>query len=389
VAGLNAVGGGGRLLEGLRVVEFSRLIAAPFCGLTLSDLGADVIKVESPGGDDARSFPPLLSNGTSAYFHALNRGKRGVVLDLSDASGREMARRLVDRADVVLENLGESTARLGFGYEDAARLNGKLVWCSVTGLGAQQGGRAVDPSLQASMGLMALTGEPDGPPLRVPVPVIDLTTGMYAAQSVLTALWRAERTGKGAFLDCALVDAAATLTSLTALLALCGAEAPRRIGSESYLVVPSAVFRTADEEYLQIVAVNERHWEALCTALDHPEWLDDDRCVDNPARVANRGLVDERIGEVIATSTAEDWVERITRAGGLCERVREIEEAWADPLLAARGLVGRLEDEAYGDAPFPLVSFARTADPDAFAPGPALGQHTDAVLRELAGQGQS
>jgi crotonobetainyl-CoA:carnitine CoA-transferase CaiB-like acyl-CoA transferase len=373
-----------RLLEGLRVVELSSLIAAPFCGLTLADLGADVVKVESPGGDDARSFPPRLPDGTSAFFHALNRGKRGVVLDLSDGTGREAARRLVDGADLVIENLGDAEARLGFGYEDASASNAKLVWCAVTGLGAGRGGRAVDPSLQASMGLMALTGEPDGPPLRVPVPLIDLMTGMYAVQSVLTALWRAERTGKGAFLDCALVDSAATLTSLTALMALCGGETPRRLGSESHLVVPSAVFRTADEEYLQVVAVNERHWEALCNALGHPEWRDDERSADNVARVANRRFVNERIQEVLATGTAREWAERITSAGGFCERVREIEEAWADPLLAERGLLGRVEGEAYGDLSFPLVSLARTADPDALAVGPALGEHTEEVMREVA-----
>ena len=221
------------MLEGLRVVEFSRLIAAPFCGLTLADLGADVVKVESPAGDDTRTFPPVAPGGESAYFHALNRGKRGVVVDLDDADGLQTARRLVERADVVVENLGAAASRLGFGYEEASGANERLVWCSITGLGAGRGGRALDPTLQASMGLMALTGEPEGPPLRVPVPLIDLMTGMYASQSVLTALWHAERSGKGAFLDCALVDSAATLTSLTALLALCGAEAPRRLGSES------------------------------------------------------------------------------------------------------------------------------------------------------------
>ena len=361
------------LLAGLRVVEFSSLIAAPFCGLTLSDLGADVIKVESPGGDDSRTFPPLLADGTSAFFHALNRGKRGVVLDLSDGSGRESARRLVDGADVVVENLGDAEARLGFGYGEASARNAGLVWCSVTGLGAGRGARAVDPSLQASMGLMALTGEPGGPPLRVPVPLIDLMTGMYAVQSVLTALWRAERTGEGSFVDCALVDSAATLTSLTALQALCGAAPPRRLGSESSLVVPSAVYRTADDEYLQLVAVNDRHWATLCAALGHPEWRDDPRCATGDARLTNRGFVNERIAEVIATGTAEDWIARIAGAGGLCERVREIEEAWADPLLAERGLVGKAGE----DMSLPLVSLARTADPRALGRGPALGEHTE------------
>jgi crotonobetainyl-CoA:carnitine CoA-transferase CaiB-like acyl-CoA transferase len=368
------------LLEGLRVVEFSQLIAAPLCGLTLADLGAEVVKVEPPAGDDARSFPPFLADGTSAFFHALNRGKRGVVLDLSDAAARETARRLVERADVVIENLGDPAARLGFGYEEASSANGKLVWCSVTGLGAGAGGRAVDPTLQASMGLMALTGEPGGPPLRVPVPLIDLMTGMYAGQSALTALWRAERTGEGAFLDCALIDSAATLTSLTGLFALTGAEPPRRLGAESLLVVPSAVYPTADGKHLQVVAVNERHWRSLCTALERPEWLDDPRMADAESRVANRGLVNERIGEVIATDTAAAWAERISRAGGLCERVREIEEAWADPLLASRGLVGRAD----GGVALPLISLARAADPDALGLGPELGEHTDAVLRGLA-----
>jgi crotonobetainyl-CoA:carnitine CoA-transferase CaiB-like acyl-CoA transferase len=370
-----------RLLEGLRVVELARLIAAPFCGLTLADLGADVVKVESPGGDDTRTFPPVVSGGESAYFQALNRGKRGIVLDLSEAGDRESARRLVDRADVVIENLGAAGARLGFGYDDASARNERLVWCSVTGLGAGRGGRALDPSLQASMGLMALTGEPGGAPLRVPVPLVDLMTGMYAAQSVLTALWQAERTGRGAFLDCALVDSAATLTSLTALMALRGSEPPRRLGSESHLVVPSAVFAAADGNHVQVVALNERHWHALCTALGHPEWLDDPRSADNESRMANRALVNERIGQVIATGTAADWVDRITRAGGLCERVREIEEAWADPLLAERGLVGRAPDGGM----LPVVSLAPDADPS--APAPALGQHTEGVLREVRSEG--
>ena len=206
------------LLDGLRVVEFSRLIAAPFCGLTLADLGADVVKVESPAGDDTRTFPPIGPEGDSAYFRALNRGKRGVVLDLDQPGDRRTARRLAESADAVVENLGAE--RLGFGYEDVSAANERLVWLSVTGLGTGRGGRALDPSLQASMGLMALTGEATGPPLRVPVPVVDIMTGMYGAQSVLTALWRAERTGAGAFLDCALLDSAATLMSLTALMAV-------------------------------------------------------------------------------------------------------------------------------------------------------------------------
>jgi crotonobetainyl-CoA:carnitine CoA-transferase CaiB-like acyl-CoA transferase len=374
------------LLDGLRVVEFARLVAGPFCGLTLADLGAEVVKVEPPRGDETRSYPPLdAAGGESAFFHALNRGKRGVVLDLGAAEGRDAAQRLAASADVVIENLGEPEARLGFSYEELARSNGRVVWCSITGLGAGRGGRAVDPTLQASMGLMALTGEPGRPPLRVPVPLIDYMTGMYAVQSVLAALWHAERSGEGAFLDCPLLDAAATFTSLTALMPLSGWLMPRRLGSESYLAVPSAVFETADGRHVQVVAVHQRHWEGLCEALGHPEWREDQRSATEPARMANRDLVHGRIAAVIATGSADEWVERIGAAGGMCERVRELEEAWTDPGLAERGLVGRLDHEAFGGFPFPLVSLARRADGAALAPGPALGEHTDAVLSGLPG----
>ena len=372
------------LLRDLRVVEFSRLIAAPFCGLTLADLGADVVKVEPPGGDETRGFPPFLAPGESGFFHALNRGKRGVVLRLSEPRDAERARRLIGRADVVIENLGESTERLGIDYARASDANPRLVWCSITGLGAGEGRRAIDPTLQAEMGLMALTGEAGGPPVRIPVPLVDFMTGMYAAQRVITALWRCQRQGRGELLDCAMVDAAATLGSTAALLALGGFVTPRRLGSESYLVVPSAAFQAGDGEYVQVIALTERHWEALARALGRPEWLEDPRCAGNAARLAHRELVHGRIGEVIATRGAEDWARTITRAGGMAQRVREIEDAWADPRLERRGLLGRVASPGLDGFPVPTMSLARSAEPSALARGPRLGEHTEAVVRELA-----
>jgi crotonobetainyl-CoA:carnitine CoA-transferase CaiB-like acyl-CoA transferase len=287
------------------------------------------------------------------------------------------ARRLVETAHVVIENAGEFEARLGFGPADMAE---RLVWCSITGHGAARGGRALDPSLQASIGLMDLTGERDGPPLRIPVPLVDFATGLYAANSILAALWQAERTGRGARLDCALVDSAATLTSTVALFALSGALEPTRIGGESYLRVPSAVFEASDGRHVQVVALHERHWRALCAALDRPDWLDDPRCASNDARLANRDLVHGRLAEVIATAPAAEWVERINAAGGMCERLRTVAEAWRDPLLAERGLIGDLDGSPF-DFPLPVVSLAR---PARLVPGPRLGEHTDEVLAELA-----
>jgi crotonobetainyl-CoA:carnitine CoA-transferase CaiB-like acyl-CoA transferase len=341
-----------------------------------------VIKVEPRSGDEVRRFPPFFESGESGWFHAVNRGKRGLALSLNDPSAGAIVRRLIDAADVVVENLGEARSRLRIDYEEACGSNPKLVWCSITGLGADRGGRAIDPSLQAEMGLMATTGEPDGPPARVQAPTIDLMTGMYAAQRVLTALWQVERGGPGAFLDCAMLDAAATLTGPVALRALGGAP-PGRIGSESYLLVPSATFQASDGVYLQVIALTEDHWRAICKALEHPEWADDPRSSDNAARLANRQLVHGWIGEVIATGPGDRWVEAITEAGAICVIVREVDDAWSDPRLVERGLLARLAAAGFDSFAVPIMSLARAADLRALAPGPRLGEHSAEVLREL------
>jgi crotonobetainyl-CoA:carnitine CoA-transferase CaiB-like acyl-CoA transferase len=376
------------LLDGVRVVEFSQLLAAPFCGLTLSDLGADVIKVEPRSGDEVRRFPPFFDSGESGWFHAVNRGKRGVALGLNDPRAVTIVSRLIEGADVVIDNLGESRERLGIDPEEAHRHHPKLVWCSITGLGNKEGGRAIDPSLQAEMGMMATTGERDGPPARVQAPTIDLMTGMYAVQRVLAALWQVERGGAGAFLDCAMLDAAATLTGPVALRALGGEMDVGRIGSESHVLVPSASFEASDGVHVQVIALTEGHWRAICAALDHPEWADDPRCRDNQARLANREFVHGSIREVISTDTADRWVESISEAGGLCVPVREIGDAWSDPRLVRRELLAKIGVEGLDSFAVPVMSLARCTDPDDLAPGPTLGQHSAEVLRELGIEGE-
>jgi crotonobetainyl-CoA:carnitine CoA-transferase CaiB-like acyl-CoA transferase len=391
-AGLNSESeSASSVLAGVRVVEFSQLIAAPFCGLTLVDLGAEVIKVEPRGGDPLRQFPPYLDDGQSAQFQALNRGKRGVVADLATAAGRELSARLIASADVVVENLGDARRLLGISYEDAAASRPGLVWCAITGWGTERPGRAIDPSLQAAMGLISITGEEGRAPARIPVPLVDFMTGMYAIQRVLVALWRVKAGARGAFLDCAMVDAAATLVSVSALLACGGHLSPRRLGSESPLVVPSGVFVAGDEREVQIVCLTERHWWALCDALGHPEWVDDPRCADNSARLANRELVRSRISEVIAGDSASGWVERISTTGGICEQVRDIEEAWSDGRLVARGLVAEAGTGPPWAARMPLMSLARGGlrPPGALTYAPDLGADTDAVLRELDNRDQA
>jgi crotonobetainyl-CoA:carnitine CoA-transferase CaiB-like acyl-CoA transferase len=375
------------VLDGLRVVEFSQLIAAPFCGLTLLDLGAEVIKVEPPAGDAMRQFPPFLDDGQSAQFQALNRGKRSVVADLTGSAGRGLVAGLIARADVVLDNLGESRQLLGVTFQDAAAAHPQLVWCSITGWGVEAPGRSIDPSLQAAMGMISITGEADGGPARIPVPLVDFMTGMYAVQSILVALWRVRLGGPGALLDCAMADAAATLVSTGALMAAGGLYRPRRLGSESPLVAPSGVFVAGDGREVQIVCVTERHWHRLCAALGHPEWTDDPVCADNTARLANRDEVRARIERVIASDSAASWVTQISEQGALCEHVRDIEEAWADERLTTRGLVSsRIERGQGWAARMPVVSLARSEFGECNGPAqaPALGADTDEVLRELA-----
>ena len=340
------------LLEGTRVVELATLIAGPFCGLTLADLGASVVKVEWGRGDESRTFPPFADDGESAFFHMMNRGKQ-----LERVETLEDAREFAEGADVVIENLGDARDRVGFGQDP------QRIWCSVTGYGAARGGRAMDPSIQAAMGFMELTGDADGAPQRVPVPLMDFMTGMYAAQNVITALWERERGSGGRHIDCALVDSAATFTSSVALLSLGGFLDPTRIGSESYLRVPSAVFEASDGRYVQVVALHDRHWEGICRALEREEWLDDERFATNDRRLDHRKEVHEAVAEVICTGPADDWVERINAAGGMAERLRTLSEAWRDPLLRERGL---LIDADGFDFPLPRASLAR--DPAA-SPG--------------------
>jgi crotonobetainyl-CoA:carnitine CoA-transferase CaiB-like acyl-CoA transferase len=376
--------GSARILSGVRVVEFSQLIAAPFCGLSLLDLGAEVIKVDAPTGDTMRQFPPHLGDGQSALFRALNRGKRSVVTDLTSPAGRALAAKLIGAADVVVENLGDARSLLGLDFSQATLGAPQLVWCAITGWGAEAPGRSIDPSLQAAMGMISITGEQEGGPARIPVPLVDFMTGMYAVQSVLTALWQVRLGGAGAFLDCAMVDSSATLVSTSALLAAGGLFQPRRLGSESPLVAPSGVFVAADGREVQIVCVTERHWRRLCAALGHPEWIDDSATQDNEARLANRDLVHSRIAQVIASDTAASWVRTISDHGALCEHVRDIEEAWADDSLVARGLASAEPEGGPGwSARIPTVSLAR-AETKPLASAPSLGADTDAVMRELA-----
>ena len=371
------------ILDGLRVVEFSHLIAAPLCALTLEDMGAEVVKVEPPEGDYTRTLEPKVAPGVSAYFQMLNRGKRGVMLDLRKPEARELAGKLIDSADVVIESLGDLRERaLGTDFADASSRNEKLIWCSISGTGRGTGGRAIDPTLQAAMGMMALTGEPGRPPMRLPVPLIDFMTATYATQSVLAALLEVRGGGKGTLLDCGLIDSAAVLSSSVGVHAVNGMKL-RRMGTENPWYVPAANFEAGDGQWVQVMAINESHWRALCETLGHPEWLEDPRFADNDARVANRETVHATLAEAIRTNTASHWESAVTEAGGFCQRIRELEEAWADPLLAERGLVTEIDGEELGALRVPVASLSDRDRGEPRRRAPRLGEHTGEIAAEL------
>ncbi|EHB59155.1 Formyl-CoA transferase [Mycolicibacterium rhodesiae JS60] len=365
------------LLEGVHVVEFAQLMAGPLCAVTLADLGATVTKVESPHGDYTRTW--ARPGEESGIFHMLNRGKRGVVLDPRSAADKLAARDLALSADVIVESHGDSMAQVyGFGYDDIAAERPNVVWCSISGLGQGAGGRAIDMTLQAIMGMTALTGTADGPPLRGAMPFVDITTALYGAQAVTAALMQVQRGRGGRFLDCAMLDAAAALTAAPAALALSGFSQPRRMGSESDLFVPSKVFDTADGQYIHVVALSAAHWRAICTTIAREDLLGDQRFASNSDRLGHREFLHGELAREFRRESAQFWCDRITEAGGFCARVREIDEAWTDPALLSRGRLMHIDGL---DFAIPLATLV-PGEPRAVR-GPRLGEH-NAELAENA-----
>ena len=351
-------------MPAIRVLDLSRVLAGPYCTMLLADLGADVIKVERPGeGDETRSWGPPFADGESAYFLAVNRGKRSVALDLTRPEAQEALRRLARGADVVIQNFRAGTAeRLGAGYEQLARENPKLVYCSISGFGDDRPG--YDFILQAESGLMAITGEADGPPSKVGVAVIDVLAGYACATAILGALVE----GGGKRVEISLYDVALSALTNVAQGALVTGEEPARHGNAHPNIVPYETFATADGE-LAVAAANDGLFARLCAALERPDLL---RFATNPERVERREELTAELGAIFATATADEWVERLGRAGVPVGKVRGVLEALADARTFS------VEHATLG--PLPLVASPLGA---AGTAPPLLGQHTREVLAEV------
>ena len=378
-------------LKGIKVLDLSRVLAGPWCTQLLADLGADVIKIERPGsGDDTRHWgPPWFGEGenrVAAYFLSCNRGKKSAAIDFSKPEGAGVVRRLAESADVVVENF-KVTALEKFGLDAASlrSINPRLVYASITGFG-QDGPHAdragYDFMIQAMGGLMSITGlpdsEPGGGPMRVGVAVADLFTGMYTAVAILAALFRRERTGKGAHIDMALLDTQLAVLANQASNYLISGEDPPRQGNTHPNIVPYQPFEASDRP-LVIAIGNDRQFAKLAELAGHPEWTTDPRFATNAARVANRAEIVRLVSEAIRQRPAAYWFERLEAAGIPAGPINRISEALADVQAQHRQMIRTIAGVPMVGSPVRLDG--ERADSD-LAP-PALGQHTVDVLAAL------
>ena len=370
-------------LAGVRVVDLSRVLAGPYATMTLADLGADVVKIEHPaGGDETRAWGPPFAGGESAYFLSVNRSKRSVALDLKDPEGRELALELCARAEVVIENFRPgSAARLGLDYEAVRQLRPDVVYCTISGFGLREptDRAGYDFTVQAESGLMAITGELDGEPMKFGVAIVDILTGLNAVTAILAALHRRDLTGEGDLVEVSLLDSAfAALVNVGANALLTGEE-PQRYGNAHPSIVPYQPFRAVDG-WIAVAAANDGLYARLCTAIERPDLAADERYATNEARVLNREPLIAELEAVFVGRSADEWERLLLAAGVPAGKIRGVGEA----LRTGQARTRRVDHPTGGTVelvgpPFELKS----ANLGAWTPPPLLGQHTAEVLREL------
>jgi len=373
-------------LEGLRVLDLTEHMAGPFCTMILADMGADVIKVERPGkGDSSRA----MGDGTerNPYFRYINRNKQSLTLDYKRPRGREVFLKLVERADVLVENYRPTVMeRAGLGFDVLRQRNPRLVYAQLSGYGSdgpyrEKGG--FDLIAQGMGGIMTVTGEPEGPPVSVGLPVCDLGTGMWGVQGILAALYERQRTGQGQLVECSLLETAIGFSSWTSAGWLADGQEPTRQGSRHRQNAPYQRFATKDG-FVMIGAAGQHIWERCARALGHPEWIEDPRFRTSRDRMKNRPALEREMETVLTTGSSEHWVKLLDDAGVPCGPVYTYAQLFADPQVVHRELVVHAEDPELGRVPHIRTPIRMSASGVAVrAVAPKLGQHTDALLAAL------
>lgn len=368
------------------VLDLTQVMAGPYCAMLLADMGARVVKVEPPAGDSTRAMAGGR-DGESAAFNAVNRGKEGLVLDLTRDDAREVVRRLAARADVLVENFRPGVMqKLGLDYATLAATCPRLVYASISGYGqtgpwAGKGG--FDLVAQGVSGIMSVTGEPGRPPVKAGLPVTDLGAGMFALSGILAALFERERSGRGQHVDTSLVDAGLALSVWEATEYFSGRGVPAPLGSAHRMSAPYQAFRCADG-YVTVGAANQRTFERFARLLDHAEWIDDPRYASDSARVAHREALATAIEDVMSTAPRDSWLERLEAAGIPCGPILTYGEAFDTPQAQAREMSLEVDHPALGrlrTIGTPMKLSATPLDPTRRAP--TLGEHTRAILTEL------
>ncbi len=374
-------------LEDVKVVDLTRTLAGPFCTMLLGDLGADVVKIEEPErGDETRSWTPFW-NGESTQFVSFNRNKRSLSLNLREEEGLDIVRSLAADADVMIESFrAGALERMGLGYEDIRRINSGIVYCSISGYG-RTGPMAEKPGydliIQAYSGLMDLTGEPDGLPLRVGFSLVDLFTGMMAYGSVVTALYHRRQTGQGQRIEAALLDGQVAALSYHATAYMATGVVPQRMGSGHPSLVPYQSFPASDGYFILGVA-NQGLWERFCAAIERPDLLEDTRFKTNDDRVVHRAECVGLLSEIFRTRTVAEWVEVIERAGVPCGPINRVDDVVNNPQVQARNMIAELSHPNVPDLRIPNSPLKLAETPAAIKrPPPLLGQHNEEILAEL------
>jgi formyl-CoA transferase len=379
-----------RPLEGIRVLDLSRVLAGPYCTMTLGDLGADVIKVEQPGtGDDTRRWGPPWAGTESAYYLCVNRNKRSITLDLKSPEGKEILTELAKQSDIVVENFKVGALdRMGLGYSDLSEINPGLIWCSITGYG-QDGPYAnragYDFVAQGEAGIMSITGEINGEPMKVGVAIVDITTGLFSSNAILAALHARHATGKGQHIDSTLFTSAIAWLANVGSSYLTTGELPQRLGNAHPSIVPYQTFKAKDL-WIIIGAGNDRQFQALCRILGMDHLATDPRFHDNPSRVTNRDELIPILNSVLETRNADDWLEEISAAGIPCGPINTLDRVFDHPQAKHRDMVVEIDHPTAGSVKLAGIPFMMSETPPAILRHPPLlGEHTEEVLSGTLG----
>ncbi|MBT5810173.1 MAG: CoA transferase [Rhodospirillaceae bacterium] len=378
-------------LDGIRILDFTRVLSGPYCTMTLGDLGAEIIKIENPdGGDDSRGFNVSEKRGISTYFFAANRNKRSVALDFRKPEGRDAILAMAKNADVVVENFRTGVMeRYGIGYDDLAAVNPMIVFCSVSAYGREgplKDRAGYDPIVQGESGFMSQTGEEGGEPMRTGISIMDIIAGLFAGQAVMAALLARDRMGRGQKIDVPLFDTAVNMSHHAGSAYLLDGTVMTRVGNGNLVAAPVGMFHASDGPFM-LTLTNNRLWRTFCEqALARPDLVDDPSFKDNTVRVANRVALGDILNTIFGTDTRAHWIEKLADAGIPAGEVREVDQALESMEVAARNLVMAQAHPVHNDlrgirSP---MNFSETPVRDPVA-APDLGADTEPVLRAIAG----